>query len=206
VIQFTIPRWSSMPSKFNKLIFLLGAGIGLNIGFFIMAGVVSGQPAPQVHMIASPVDEKLVAAVVSSAQVQAVACGQRLDALAWDSLEPNQKVALLKVLFEMYLSCDDSLKYIVTADRLSEFRQRDHAEVMFDQVVTVKFSGKMLGVSGLTTGFIIDLNAFKRNNATRVLRRWPGNQWSALTISTPNPRFYQEFCRVLTALTEKAPQ
>jgi len=189
-----------MPLKFNNLIFLLGAGIGLCI---IMAGAASGQPAQQAQMIASPVDEKLVAAVSSSAQVQAVACDKSLEAKAWDNLEPNQKVALLKVLFEMYLSCDDSLKYIVTADRRSEFRKRDHAEVMFDQVVTFKFSGKMSGVSGLTTGFIIDLNTFKRNNPTLVLRRWPGNKWSALTISTPNPMLYKELCRVLTARTEK---
>lgn len=189
-----------MPSKFNKLIFLLGAVIGLGI---VMVGVVLGQQTQQAHMIGSPVDDKLVAGVLSSAQVQAVACDKRLDAAAWDSLEQNQKVALLKVLFEIYLSCEGSLRYIVTDDRLSEFRQRDHAEVMFDQVVTVKFSGKMSGVSGLTTGFIIDLNAFKKNNPTLVLRRWPGNEWSAQTISTPNPMFYQEFCRVLTALTAK---
>lgn len=193
-----------MPLKFNNLIFVLGAGIGLCI--IMMTGVASGQPAPQAHLIASPVDEKLVAAVVSSAQVQAVACGQRLDAQAWHSLGQNRKVALLKLLFEMYLSCEDSLRYIVTDDRLSQIRQRNHAEVRFDRVVTVKFSGKMSGVSGLTTGFIIDLDSFKRSKPTLVLRRWPGNDWSAQIISTPNPRFYQEFCQVLTASTEKAPQ
>jgi hypothetical protein len=192
-----------MPSKFNKLIFLLGAVIGL---CSVMVGVVLGQQTQQAHMIGSPVDDKLVAGVLSSAQVQAVACDRHLDAKAWDSLEQDQKVALLKLLFEMYLSCEDSLRYMVTDDRLSEFRKRDHAEVMFDQVVTVKFSGKMSGVSGLTTGFIIDLNAFRRNNATLVLRRWPGNEWSALTISTPNPMFYKEFCRVLTAPAGKDAQ
>jgi len=171
-----------------------------------MVGVVLGQKTQQAHMIGSPVDDKLVAGVLSSAQVQAVACDRHLDAKAWDSLEQNQKVALLKLLFEMYLSCEDSLRYMVTDGRLSEFRQRDHAEVMFDQVVTVKFSGKMSGVSGLTTGFIIDLNAFKRNQTTLVLRRWPGNEWSALRISTPDSGFYKEFCRVLTGLTEKGSQ
>jgi hypothetical protein len=191
-----------MTSNLNRLIFLLEAVIGLGSVILVIAGVAAGQPTQQERMIASPVDEKLVAAVLPSAKGQAVACGKRLDAAAWDSLAPNQKVALLKILLEMYLSCDGSLKYLVTADRMSEFRQRDHAEVMFDQVVTVKFSGKMLGESGLTTGFLVDLDAFKRNNPTLVLRRWPGKEWSAQTISTPNPMFYKEFCRVLTGLTE----
>jgi hypothetical protein len=165
-----------------------------------MAGVASGQ-----QTIASPVDEKLVAEIASSAQVQAVACNKRLDAVVWENLAQKQKVEILKLLFEMYLSCDDALKYIVTTDRRAEFRQRDHAEVMLDRAVTVKFSGKLSGGSGLTTGFIIDLNAFKRNNATLVLRRWPGNKWSAQTISHPNLSLYQEFCKVLSGLSAKAP-
>jgi hypothetical protein len=192
-----------MPLKFNKLILILEAVIGLCI---IMTGVALGQQTQQAHMIGSPVDDELLAGVLSSAQVQAVVGNKRLDAEAWNSLEKSQKIAILKVLFAVYLSCDGALSYIVTDNKMSEFRKRDYAEVMFDQVVTFKFSGRLSGVAGLTTGFIIDLNAFKKNTPTLVYRRWPGNEWSALTIRAPNPGLYKEFCRVLTGLTEKGSQ